>query len=62
VREFSCSHYGRVGDLDPVMHLVFLLQSTQNGDGGFDAGLANDDLLEAALECGIFLDVFSVLI
>ena len=42
--------------------LVTLLQAAQNTDGVIYAGLAHVHLLEAALQCGVLLDVLAVLI
>jgi hypothetical protein len=62
VREFGRGHDGRVGDLHAMVHLVLFLQAAQDGDGGFHAGLAHDDLLEAALQRGVLLDVLAVFV
>ena len=51
-----------VGDRDLVVRLVALLEPAQDRDGVFDAGLADVDLLEAALEGGILLDVLAILV
>mmetsp|Transcript_6214 Transcript_6214/g.25125 ORF Transcript_6214/g.25125 Transcript_6214/m.25125 type:complete len:674 (-) Transcript_6214:1823-3844(-) len=53
---------GRVGDLHAVVHLVLLLQAAQDGNRGLHAGLVDQHLLEAALERGVLLDVFAVLV
>jgi len=45
-----------------VVDLVALLEAPQNGDGVFDAGLVDDDRLEAALEGGVLFDVLAVLV
>ena len=44
------------------MHLIAFFQATQNGDGVLHVGLAHKDDLEAALQRGIFLDVFAVFV
>src|SRR5260370_8362380 len=44
------------------MHFVALFQSAQDCDGILDVGLTYIYNLEAALERGIFLDVFAVFI
>ena len=44
------------------MRLVAFLEATQDGDGVLDARLADEDLLEAALEGGILLDVLAKLV
>jgi len=53
---------GVVLDAHAVVHFVTLFQSAQDGDGVFHGGLAHVDLLEAPLECGVFLDVRAVLV
>jgi hypothetical protein len=62
VGQLGRGHDGRVGDLHAVVHFVLFLQAAQDGDGGFHAGLAHDDLLEAALQRGVFLDVLAVFV
>lgn len=62
VAQFGRGHDGRVGDLDAVMQLVLFLQASQDGDGGLHARLAHQDLLEAALQRGVLLDVLAVFI
>ena len=37
-------------------------QASQDGDGVYDAGLVHKDLLEAALQRRVFLDIFPVLV
>ena len=44
------------------MRLVAFLESAQNRDGALDAGLADVNGLEAALERGVLLDVLAILI
>ena len=53
---------GGVLDADLVVRLVALAQAAQDVDGVFDVGLADVDDLEAALEGGVLLDVFAVLV
>ena len=53
---------GGIGDVDVVVFLVALFQAAQDGDGGFHRGLADQDFLETALQRGVFLDVFAVLV
>ena len=62
VREFSRGNDGRVGDLDAVVDLIALLQTTQNSDGRFDGGFFHHHFLEAALQGGILLDVLAVFV
>ncbi len=52
----------RVGDLDPVVDFVAFFQSTQYRDGVLHRRLVHQDLLEAALEGGVLLDVLAVLV
>ena len=49
-------------DRDLVVRLVALLQPAQDRDGVLDARLADEHLLEAALERGVLLDVLAVLV
>ena len=62
VAQLSGSHDGRVGDLHAMVHLIFFLQAAQDGDRRFHAGFIDQHLLKAALQRGIFLDVFAVLV
>ena len=62
VRERRRRDDRRVRDLDPVVHLVALLESAQDRDGVLDRGLVHQDFLEAPLERRILLDVFAILI
>ena len=60
--ELCRRHDGGVGDVHTVVHLVLLLQAPQNGNGLFHRGFAYQDLLKPALQCGVFFDVFAVLV
>ncbi len=51
-----------VGDADAVVRFVLLLDAAQDLDGVLDRGLADEDLLEAALEGGVLLDPLAVLV
>ena len=62
VAQLGRSHDGRVGDLDAMVHFILFLQAAQDGDGGLHGGLAHQDLLEAALQRGVLLDVFAVFV
>ena len=53
---------GGVLDAHAVMDLVALLEAAQDADRVLDAGLADVDRLEAALECCVLLDVLLVLV
>ena len=55
-------HQRRVLDPNAVVHLVALLQAPEDRDRVVDAGLADEHLLEPALEGGVLLDVLAVLI
>ncbi len=52
----------RVGDLDAVVQLVFLLQAAQDGDGRLDARFVDQHLLEAAFQRRVLLDVLAVFV
>ena len=52
----------RVLDAHAVVHLVALLEPAQDRDGVVDRRLAHVDLLEAALERGVLLDVLAELV
>ena len=45
-----------------MVGLVFVLEALEDQDGVLDGGLLDLDLLEAALERGVLLDVFAVLV
>ncbi len=62
VREFGCRDDRGVGDFHPVVHLVALLQTTQDGNGRLDRGLAHNDFLKAPLQGRVFFDEFPVFI
>ena len=49
-------------DADPVMDLISLLDPTQDRDGILRRGFVHHHGLEAALEGGVFLDVFAILV
>src|SRR5258708_4951140 len=53
---------GGVFDAHAMVHLITLLQSAQDRDGIFDRGLFDQNRLKAALQGGIFLDIFLVFI
>ncbi len=59
----SCGgDHGGVGDAHAVVGLVALLEATQDRDRVGDVRLADEDGLEAPLECGVGLDVLSELV
>jgi hypothetical protein len=51
-----------VADVDLVVRLVAALEPAQDRDGVLDAGLADQHLLEAALQGGVLLDAGAVLV
>ena len=53
---------GLVGNLGVMMLLVFPAQAPKDGDGLVDGGGVNPDGLKTALEGGVLLDVFAVLV
>ena len=55
-------HDGGVGDVYAVVHFVALFQAAQDGNGGLHRGLADQNFLEAALECRVFFDVLAVFV
>ena len=62
VGEHRRRHERGVLDAHAVVHLVALLEAAQDGDGVLDRRLADEHLLEAALEGGVLLDVLAVLV
>ena len=62
VRKLGRSDDRRISDAHAVVDFVLFLQATQNGDGVFHGRLAHEHRLETTLKCGIFLDVFAVLV
>lgn len=43
-----------------MVYFIALFQASEDGYGFWDGGFRGEDLLEAALEGGVFLDVFAV--
>ena len=62
VGEGRSGHEGAVGDGHLVVGLVLGGDAAQDGHGVLDAGLTDEDLLEAALQGGVLLDVLAVLV
>jgi hypothetical protein len=60
--ELSGHNEGRVCDTDTMMGLISLLETSKDGDGVLNRGLADHDLLEAALKSRVLLDVLAVLV
>ena len=61
VRKLSGGDDGLVLDTHAVVHLVALLQATQDADGVGHRRLVNEHALESALQCLVFLKVLLVL-
>ena len=55
-------HQRGVGDAHAVVHLVAVLEPAQDADGVLHRRLADQHLLEAALQGGVLLDVLAVLV
>ena len=55
-------HQRGVGDAHTVVHLVAVFQTAQDADGVLHRRLTDEDLLEAPLQRGVFLDVLAVLV
>ena len=62
VREVRGADESGVGDGDPVVGFIPVPQALEDLDGVRERGLGNLDRLEAALQRGVLLDVFPVLI
>ena len=62
VAQFRGGNNGGVGDVDAVVDFVTFLQTTQDSDGVFHAGFADQYFLEAAFECRVFFDVLAVFV
>ena len=62
VRKLRRRDNRRVGNLDTVVQLITLLQPAQNGDGRLNCRLIDLNLLEAALQRGVFFNVLAVFI
>src|SRR5205823_4597932 len=62
IRHLDSGRQGLVLDLDAVVGLVAVAQTTQDLDRLLLGGRIDDDLLEAALEGTVLLDVLAVLV
>ncbi len=62
VGERRGGNQGVVLNLHAVEDLIALLQTAQDGDGVLDRRLADHDRLEAALQCGVLLDILPVFV
>ena len=60
--EHHSLYQGGVADAHAVVHLEALLEAPEDGDGVLDAGLLDQDRLEAALQGRILFDVLAVLV
>ena len=62
IREVGGGDDGLIGDRDPVMGLVLLAHALQDLDRHAQRRLFDAHRLEAALECGVLLEVLAVLV
>ena len=62
VGKYCCTHQRVVLNPHAVVHFVAFLQPTQNCDGVLHRWFTHVHLLKAALQCGIFFNVVSVLV
>ena len=62
VREHRGRDERAILDAHAVVHFVAVAQSAQDRDRILDAGLIDEDRLEAAFERGVLLDVLAVLV
>ncbi len=62
VREGRCRDQRRIVNLDAVIDLVALLQTSEDRDCILDGRLTDLHRLEAAFQCGILFDIFAVFI
>ena len=62
MRQCGCGDDGRVGDAHVMVYFVALLEAAQNADRILHRRLVDQHRLEAALQCGVLLDVFAVLV
>ena len=62
MRQRGGSDDRRVRDLHLVVHFVALLEAAQDRDRVLNRGLVHQYLLEATLQCRVFLDVLTVLV
>ncbi len=61
-REHGRRDEGRVGDANPVVHLITLFEPAQYSDRVFNARGVDDHRLESSLESRVFFDVFAILV
>ena len=62
VRKCCCGYQCAVCDLDAMENFVSFFQSTKDGNGIFYGRLINHNRLETTCQCGIFLNVLTVLV
>jgi len=53
---------GRVFDANAMVEFVFFFQSSEYGNGFFNARFSDVNGLEASLKCGILFDVFTIFV
>ena len=62
IGERGSRNQSTVSDHNLVVSLIALLQTSKNRHGVFDARFTHKNLLESALESGIFFDVFAIFV
>ena len=62
IRQPRRRHQGRIGDRDAVVQFVALLEAAQDFHAGFQVGLADRHLLEAAFQGRILFDAAAVML
>ena len=62
IRQPRRRHQGRIGDRDAVVQFVALLEAAQDFHAGFQVGLADRHLLEAAFQGWILFDAAAVML
>ena len=62
LRQLGRGDDGTVGYIHPVVHLIALLETAQDGDGVFLVGLVHQHFLEAPLQGRILFHVLAILI
>ena len=62
IRQPGGGHQGRIGNRYAVVQFIALLEAAQNFHAGFQVGLANRHLLEAAIQGWILFDAAAVML
>ena len=62
VGQRSCSHECIIADSHLMVSFITTLQTTQNRDSVLNARFSDENLLEAALQSGVLLNVFAVFV